>query len=84
MTKNIYIALIPSLICAIILVVVNNASKVALAGKINLVMSSVSVFNRMNNFMNGILDVTALIYYLSIIVLFVLFTVYTFERKRWN
>ena len=49
MTKNIYIALIPSLICAIILVVVNNASKVALAGKINLVMSSVSVFNRMNN-----------------------------------
>lgn len=84
MTKNIYIALIPSLACALVLVIVNNASKVALAGKINLVMSSVSVFNRMNNFMNGILDVTALIYYLSIIVLFVLFTVYTFERKRWN
>ena len=84
MTKNVYIALIPSLICAIALVVINNASKVALAGKINLVMSSVSVFNRINNFMNGIFDVTALIYYLSIIVLFVLFTVYTFERKRWN
>lgn len=84
MTKNIYIALIPSLACAIALVLINNASKVALAGKINLVMSSVSVFNRINNFMNGIFDVTALIYYISIIVLFVLFTVYTFERKRWN
>lgn len=84
MTKNIYIALIPSLICAIALVVINNASNVALAGKINLVMGSVAIFNRINNFMNGIFDVTALIYYISIIVLFVLFTVYTFERKRWN
>ena len=84
MTRNIYIALIPSLIAAIVLVVVNNLSKVALAGKINLVMNGIAVFNRINNFMNGILDVTAIIYYLSIIVLFVLFTVYTFERKRWN
>ena len=84
MTKNIYIALIPSLITAIILVLVSRASKVALAGKLNLVMNSVAIFNRINNFMNGILDIPAIIYYVSIIVLFVLFTVYTFERKRWN
>ena len=84
MTKNIYIALVPALVVAIALVAINNVSKVAMAGKLNLVMSGIAVFNRINNFMNGILDVTAIIYYISIIVLFVLFTVYTFERKRWN
>ena len=76
--------MISSLVVAIALVVINNISKVALAGKINLVMSSISIFNRIDNFMNGIFDVTALIYYLSVIALFVLFTVFTFERKRWN
>ena len=84
MTKNIYVAVIPSLIVAIALVIIRNASRLALAGKLNLVLSSIAVFGKLENFMDGILDVPALIYYLSIIVLFVLFTVYTFERKRWN
>ncbi len=84
MTKNIYVAVIPSLIVAIALVLIRNASRVALAGKLNLVMSSVAVFSKLDNFMEGILDLPALIYYASIIVLFVLFTVYTFERRRWN
>ena len=84
MTKNIYVALIPSLIVAIVLVVIKNASRVALAGKLNLVMSGIAVFSKLDNFMDGIVDLPALIYYISIIVLFVLFTVYTFERRRWN
>ena len=84
MTKNIYVAVIPSLIVAIALVLIRNASRIALAGKLNLVMSSIAVFSKLDNFMEGILDLPALIYYISIVVLFVLFTVYTFERKRWN
>ena len=84
MTKNIYVAAIPSLVVMIALVLIRNASRIALAGKLNLVMSSIAVFNKLDNFMLGMIDIPALIYYLSIIVLFVLFTVYTFERKRWN
>ena len=84
MTKNIYVAVIPSLVVAIALVLIRHASRVALAGKLNLVMSSIAVFGKLENFMDGIIDLPALIYYISIIVLFVLFTVYTFERRRWN
>lgn len=84
MTKNIYIAAIPSVIAVIILVLIRNASEYAMAGKLNLMMSCMAVFAPLENFKQGILDVYAVIYYVSIVVLFVLFTVYTFERKRWN
>lgn len=83
MTKNIYIGIIPAAALVIILTLAKNASNQLVAGKINLVLSSMAVFSRLNNFMNGIFDVTAIVYYVAIAVLFVLFTVYAFERKRW-
>ncbi|MCI8609864.1 MAG: ABC transporter [Firmicutes bacterium] len=84
MTKNIYIAIIPSAVVVILLNVAYRFSMTLVAGKINLMLSSIAVFSKLNNFMNGIFDVNTTIYYLSIAGLFVLFTVYTFERKRWN
>jgi len=84
MTKNIYVAIIPSVTLMIILNFLYRFSLTFVAGKLNLVMSNIAVFSKLNWFMNGVFDVNAVIYYLSITVLFVLFTVYTFERKRWN
>lgn len=84
MTKNIYIALIPSMIVMIALNVLYKFSLQMVAGKINLIMSNIAIFSKLDRFMNGVIDVNAVIYYVSIIALFVLFTVYTFERKRWN
>ena len=84
MTKNIYIALIPSTIVVIILNFLYQFSLTLVAGKINLIMSNIAIFSKLDRFMNGIFDITAIVYYLSIAALFVLFTIYTFERKRWN
>ena len=84
MTKNIYIALIPSMVVMIALNFLYKFSLQLVAGKINLVMSNIAIFSKLDRFMNGVIDVNAVIYYVSIIALFVLFTVYTFERKRWN
>ena len=84
MTKNIYIAIIPSVIVVIILNILYKVSLSFVAGKINLIMSNVAIFSKLDNFMNGIFDINTLVYYLSIVALFVLFTIYTFERKRWN
>lgn len=84
MTKNIYIAIIPSATLLILLNILYRLSMRLVAGKINLVMSSIAIFSRLDRFMNGVIDLNAIIYYLSITALFVLFTVYTFERKRWN
>lgn len=84
MTKNIYVAIIPSVTVVIILNVLYRFSLTLVAGKINLMLSSIAIFSKLNGFMNGIFDINAMIYYLSIVGLFVLFTIYTFERKRWN
>ena len=84
MTKNIYIAVIPSLIIMIALNFLYQFSLGFVAGKLNLVMDNIAVFSKLDWFMNGVFDVNAVAYYLSIVALFVLFTIYTFERKRWN
>ena len=43
-----------------------------------------SLFERLMNFINGMFDVTAIIYYLSVTVLFLFFTVQVMEKRRWN
>lgn len=53
-------------------------------GLIPRILSSLAVFDRFNNFIYGIFDLRAVIYYLSITVFFVFLTVQSFEKKRWS
>lgn len=43
-----------------------------------------SLFQRLMNFINGMFDVTTLVYYLTVIFLFLFFTVQVMEKRRWN
>lgn len=47
-------------------------------------ISRLAVFDRFYNFIYGIFDLTAVVYYISIIVFFVFLTVQTLEKKRWS
>lgn len=47
-------------------------------------VSSISIVDRYDNFMLGIFDVSALIYYLSVCFLFVFITIQRIKKKRWN
>lgn len=48
------------------------------------ILASLSLFDRMTTFINGMFDMTAVVYYLSVAGLFVFFTVQSLEKKRWN
>ena len=48
------------------------------------ILTSLSLFDRMSTFINGMFDMTAVVYYLSVAGLFVFFTVQSLEKKRWN
>lgn len=48
------------------------------------VLSVFDVFGRTYNFFDGILDLSAVVYYLSIIIMFVFFTIQSLEKKRWS
>ena len=47
-------------------------------------LNSISVFDRFNTFVDGVFDLTAIVYYLSIIVVFLFLTVQALEKKRWG
>lgn len=53
-------------------------------GAIPALLSSMALFDRMSSFQNGMFDMTAIIFYLSVIALFVYLTVQSMEKKRWN
>ena len=55
-----------------------------LSGKFAAVLDSISFFNSLGVFTAGIFDISAIVLYLSVSILFLFFTVETLERRRWN
>ena len=51
---------------------------------IRFVLSSISVFARFQNFTQGVFDIAALFYYLSVSAVFLYLTVRVFEKRRWG
>lgn len=43
-----------------------------------------SVIDRFDNFMNGILDLTGIVYYISIVVIFIFLTIQSLNKRRWR
>ena len=54
------------------------------AGLFPKMMESLSVFERFNVFVDGVFDVTAIVYYLSIIAVFLFMSVQAMEKRRWS
>lgn len=48
------------------------------------VMKSLSLFSRFYVFVNGVFDMTSIVFYLSVVVLFLLLTVQSLEKRRYN
>ena len=47
-------------------------------------LASISVFDRFDTFTDGVFDLTAIVYYLSIIGVFLFLTIQSMEKRRWN
>lgn len=48
------------------------------------VVKWISIFDRFNDFSNGVLDFSALLYYFSIVVVFLFLSVRVYEKRRWE
>ncbi|MBQ8814011.1 MAG: ABC transporter permease [Lachnospiraceae bacterium] len=47
-------------------------------------MKKLSLFDRLDVFINGVFDLTAIVYYLSVIVFFLFLSVQSLEKRRYN
>lgn len=55
-----------------------------LEGLIPEVMKTLSLFDRFETFVNGVFDMTAIVYYVSIIIFFLFLSVQSLEKRRYN
>nr|MDE7390307.1 ABC transporter [Lachnospiraceae bacterium] len=62
----------------------DNIASIISVSAISTALSSVSFLNHYENFTVGVLNVADLIFFLSIIALFVFLTVRVIEKKRWS
>ena len=55
-----------------------------LEGLIPEVMKTLSLFDRFETFVNGVFDLTAIVYFVSIIIFFLFLSVQSLEKRRYN
>ena len=53
-------------------------------GLLPAIMEQLSLFERFNAFVNGVFDLTAVVYYLSVARFFLFLTVQSMEKRRYN
>ena len=73
-----------ALIAEIILIIVYMNNKAAFAGLFPKVVSGLSIYDIYYSMSIGIFDVTAVVYFISIIAVFLFLTVQSLDRKRYN
>ncbi len=84
MTKSYVASAIVFLVGSAAAVVAYIIKKEEFEGLATNLVSKFDFFDKLNNFFYGILDVTSIVFYLSVIVFFIFLTCQAVEKKRWN
>lgn len=67
-----------------IIIVVSFINRDVFEGLLPKIMTQLSLFERLNVFVNGMFDMTGICYYLSVIVFFLFLSVQSLEKRRYN
>lgn len=68
----------------VLLTILFNTKSAALTSAFTSVLGALALFEPFLEFVNGLFSVTALMYYLGVIVLFLFLTGQALEKRRWN
>ncbi len=84
LTKNENLAYGVSLVLLAGIMVLYFLDSSALEGLLPQIMTTLSLFERFNAFVNGVFDMTAIVYYLTVIAFFLFLSVQSLEKRRYN
>ena len=84
MTKNTVAALVFAVIADGGMLVCYLLNSGWFSGISGTVLNAVSIFSRLSSFINGVFDFRAIVYFLSVIGIFLFLTVQALEKRRWN
>ncbi len=84
LTQSSLAAVIVGAVCLVAVGGVYLYDSTLLEGLLPNLMSNLSLFTRFETFVNGVFDVTAIVYYVSFIVFFLFLCVQALEKRRYN
>lgn len=84
LTKNVHLGYAVWLVLTALCCIVYVADATAFEGLLPKILKTLSLFERLNTFVNGVFDLTALVSFLSVIVVFLFLTVQSLEKRRYN
>ncbi len=83
-TKSSNLSWILFVVLEIPVIVISFVDSTILEGLLPTILGTLSVFGRFNSFANGVFDVKSIVYFISVSVLFNVFTVHSFDKRRWS
>ncbi|MCD8152077.1 MAG: ABC transporter permease [Clostridiales bacterium] len=84
LTKSNLAGILTAAVCAAAVLIAYLFDNTILEGLLPNVMGNLSLFTRFNTFVNGVFDLTALVYFVSVIVFFLFLCVQALEKRRYN
>lgn len=84
MTKNSTVSYAAAIAGEIVLFVLYFFNPSVFSGTFTSVLGWLSLYDRFNGFVYGIFDITSVIYYISVIFIFVFFSIQSVEKQRWS
>jgi len=84
LTKNYVVAAVFFAAVEFVLIIIKNSFTSVFSSLLPSVMKKIALFDRFYEFPNGIFDITTLVFYIMIAVLFVFLTVQAMEKRRWS
>jgi ABC-2 type transport system permease protein len=84
LTENQIVAAIAGMFSLLILYLFDSISSVVSWEWLSNVLERLSFYTRYYEFTQGIFDLSSVLFYISVIVLFNFFTVRVFEKRRWS
>lgn len=84
LTKNENLSFAVSIALMLILIAFFYLKTESFEGLLPSIMSKLSLFERLDSFINGVFDVTAVVYYMTFIGSFLFLSVQSLEKRRYN
>ena len=84
LTESQIISVILSLIVTVILLLLDSVVSIFSIPLLSDIIAAISITQRYNDFVNGILDISNVIFFVSIVVVLNFITVRILERRRWS
>ncbi len=84
LTENQIVSAIVSFISLLILFLIDSIATMIPVEFISEILKNLSFYSRYNEFVNGLFNLSSVMFFISVTVLFNFFTVRVFEKRRWS